>query len=226
MRHLGSTVAGLLLGVMACFSTGCGTEEAQKTETGGADSAQAAAGAMTKEEMVKKGEHLVMTMGCGDCHTPKKMGPQGPMPDMERALSGHPADEVLPAHDPALVAPGKWIMANQSFTAYVGPWGTSYAANLTPDPTGLGGWTEEQFIKAMREGKYKGMDNTRPLLPPMPWQIFAHVPDEDIKAMFAYLQSIRPVQNSVPAPVLAGPPPAAAAEGAPAGDSAAKTTGA
>lgn len=163
-------------------------------------------------------------MGCGDCHTPKKMGPQGPMPDESRLLSGHPADEQLPEHDPSLVVPGKWILANQSFTAYVGPWGTSYAANLTPDPTGLGGWTEEQFTKALREGKYKGRDDTRPLLPPMPWQVFAHVPDEDIKAMFAYLQSITPIPNAIPAPVIAGPPPGAA--GAPGGDTTASRAGA
>lgn len=225
MRHLVSMIAGLFIGAMVCFSVGCGGSEQENAAADGAATAESGKTEMTKDEMIKRGEHLVLTMGCEDCHSPKKMTPQGPMPDETRALSGHPAGEQLPQYDPSIVAPGKWILGTQGFTAYVGPWGTSYAANLTPDPTGLGGWTEEQFMKAVREGKYKGMDDTRPLLPPMPWPIFAHVPDEDIKAMFAYLQSIPPVSNAVPAWV----PPAgaqAAAGGAPPSDTTANQAGA
>jgi hypothetical protein len=94
-----------------------------------------------------------------------------------------------------------WVLFNAHNTATVGPWGATFAANLTPDATGLGTWTEEQFIKALREGKFKGLDNTRQLLPPMPWQSYAKMTDDDLKAMFAYLKTIKPVKNSVPAPI-------------------------
>jgi hypothetical protein len=83
-------------------------------------------------------------------------------------------------------------------TAAVGPWGTSFAANLTPDQTGIGTWTEEQFIRAMKQGKWKGLENSRNLLPPMPWQGYSQLPEDDLKAIFAYLKSIKPIYNSVP----------------------------
>lgn len=215
-RFIGWTVALLVLG-FGLVGTGCSSEGTESAGKNGAET-NAATGGMSAEEMVKRGETLVLTLGCHDCHSTKKMTPEGiPVPDETMALAGHPANQPLPQHDPALVAPGQWILANQSFTAYVGPWGTSYAANLTPDPTGMGSWTEEQFFKAMREGKYKGMDNTRMLLPPMPWPGYAHLSDDDIKALFAYLKTVKPVENAVPAPM----PPAGAPAPAPSnGDSA------
>jgi hypothetical protein len=93
---------------------------------------------------------------------------------------------------------GKGLAVTNDLTAWVGPWGISYAANLTPDETGIGNWSEQQFIKAIREGKLKGMDGTRPLLPPMPWQEFGQMKDEELKAIFAYLKTIKPVNNVVP----------------------------
>jgi hypothetical protein len=155
---------------------------------------------ISRDSMVKRGAYLVTIMGCNDCHTPKKMGPQGPVFDEERALSGHPADVPVLPYDAKTSK--DWILFNQMLTNYVGPWGTSFSANLTPDSTGIGAWTEAQFLKAIREGKYKGLDNTRPLLPPMPWQEFRHATDEDLKAIFAYLKSIKPVRNVVPAAKL------------------------
>lgn len=74
-------------------------------------------------------------------------------------------------------------------TAWTGPWGISYSANLTPDETGTGNWTEEQFIRAIREGKSKGLQNGRSLLPPMPWQTLRIMKDEELKAIFAYLKN-------------------------------------
>lgn len=151
---------------------------------------------ISRDSMVKRGEYLVTIMGCNDCHTPKKMGPQGPEPDMDRMLSGHPSDMPVASYDAGTAK--NWILFNQMLTNYVGPWGISYSANLTPDSTGTGAWTEQQFIKAIREGKYKGMDNTRPLLPPMPWQEYRKASDEDLKAVFAYLRTIKPIRNVVP----------------------------
>ena len=145
---------------------------------------------------VERGKYLVTIAGCNDCHTPWKMGPQGvPEPDMSRMLSGHPEAMKLP---PPPASSGPWIASFAATqTAFAGPWGVSYAANLTPDKnTGLGIWTEDIFIKAMRSGKHFG--TSRPIQPPMPWYGVAKATDQDLKAIFAYLQSIPPVVNHVP----------------------------
>ena len=158
--------------------------------------------ATTKQDTIKRGAYLVATMGCGDCHSPKIMTPQGPAPDPERHLSGHPATEKLGPVDTSSLK--SWVLFNFNNTAAVGPWGTSYASNLTSDATGIGNWTEEQFFTALRKGKYKGLENSRSLLPPMPWPNFAQLNDADIKAIFAYLKSTKPVANVVPAPKAPG----------------------
>jgi mono/diheme cytochrome c family protein len=148
---------------------------------------------------VARGEYLVNFGSCHDCHTPWKLGPKGPEPDMTRALSGHPSDLVMPPA-PAL-PPGPWMtVAAASMTAWSGPWGVSYTANLTPDKeTGLGEWTPEMFIATMRTGRHQGKG--RALLPPMPYFSVAHLTDDDIRAVFAYLQSVKPVHNRVPSPI-------------------------
>ena len=151
-------------------------------------------------EQVARGQYLVTLSGCNDCHSPKKMGPNGPEPDPDRLLSGHPQDEPLAHVDTADLH--SWVLFSPGLTAAVGPWGVSYAANLTSDDTGIGLWTEAQFIKCIREGKYKGLEGSRPLLPPMPWPSFAQMTDEDLKAVFAYLKSTKPVRNIVPVPVM------------------------
>jgi len=149
------------------------------------------------ESQVKWGEHLVLLAGCDDCHTPKKMGPQGPEPDMDLRLSGHPTKMPPPDIDRKMVE-AKGLGVTSTLTAWVGPWGISYAANITSDSTGIGNWKEEQFIKAMREGKFMGLDNTRPIMPPMPWEGIAKYSDDELKALFAFLKSTKPVRNLVP----------------------------
>jgi mono/diheme cytochrome c family protein len=151
----------------------------------------------TMEDPVEHGKYLVTISGCNDCHTPKIMTDQGPVPDMTRMLSGHPATEPLAPYDKSVIGP--WVMLSSGLTAAVGPWGTSFSANLTPSESGIGSWTEEQFLKAITEGKHMGMDNTRPIMPPMPWQEVKKMKTEDLKAVFAYLKSIPPVDNVVPA---------------------------
>lgn len=153
------------------------------------------------EALIARGAYLVTIMGCDDCHTPKKMTENGPVFDLDRRLMGYPADQPLPKLDPAMVGPGQWVAFGPELTAAIGPWGASFAGNLTPDGTGIGFWKEENFIKAIREGKLKGMDNGRPILPPMPWQNFAKASDEDLRAIFAFLKSIKPIQNVVPQPI-------------------------
>jgi hypothetical protein len=154
---------------------------------------------------VERGQYLVTTMACDDCHTPFVLGEHGPEPDMSRRLSGHPADLVLPPPPDLGNGPWVWVGAATN-TAFAGPWGISYAANLTPSPSGLGAWTEETFIEAIRTGRHWG--TSRPILPPMPWPALSHVVDGDLSAIFAYLQSLPPIDNEVPAAVVAGPPPA------------------
>jgi hypothetical protein len=149
------------------------------------------------ENQVKWGEHLVQIGACNDCHTPKKMTKEGPVPDMSLMLSGHTSGMPAPDADRKEIE-RKGLAVTNTLTSWIGPWGISYAANLTPDPTGTGNWTEANFIKAIREGKYKGMDGTRPLMPPMPWDMYKNWTDDEIKAVFAYLKSIKPIKNVVP----------------------------
>lgn len=151
----------------------------------------------TGEQLVKRGEYLVTTMGCNDCHSPKKMGPQGPMVIPELMLSGYPAERPFPKVDVQTIKKG-WVLFNEDLTAAAGPWGVSFAANLTSDQTGIGNWTEENFRRAIKEGKFKGLEGSRTLLPPMPWNNFVNISDEDAAAIFAYLKSTKPVRNSVP----------------------------
>jgi mono/diheme cytochrome c family protein len=152
------------------------------------------------DDPVARGKYLVTYGGCSDCHTPLKFGPNGPEPDLTRFLSGHPGDVELP---PPELKPGPWFAVTAGMTAWAGPWGISYAANLTPDVnTGLGIWTEDMFNKAMRTGKH--MSTGRDILPPMPWQNLAALTDADLKAIFAYLRTLPPVRNEVPRPTPPG----------------------
>jgi mono/diheme cytochrome c family protein len=165
--------------------------------TAGAESAGA-------DAQIERGGYLVTIGGCNDCHTPWQMGSAGhPEPDMTRMLSGHSAGMEMPPapHLP----PGPWVASVAgSMTAWAGPWGVSFTANLTPDAeTGLGAWTEQEFKDALRSGRHQGRG--REILPPMPWFNYAKATDEDLAAIFAYLRSIPPINNRVPDPV----PPAA-----------------
>ncbi len=163
-----------------------------------------AAAAPTQDSLVKRGAYLLKTMGCNDCHSPKRMTDRGPVPDEALLLSGHPAAMPVAKFDTATAK--EWVLFNMNNTAIAGPWGISFAANLTPDETGIGSWTEEQFGRAIRHGMYKGLENTRRMLPPMP--MIPELNDEDLKALFTYLKSVKPVHNIVPEPVA--PPQMAA----------------
>ncbi|MCK0147094.1 c-type cytochrome [Arenibacter sp. F26102] len=169
------------------------TKEMAKTET------------IPVVDKVKRGEQLVASVGCNDCHSPKIMTDRGPEVDPDRRLSGHPSDEHLPPYDKETAK--SYVLFSMGLTAAVGPWGTSFAANLTPDESGIGNWSEAQFLKAIKEGKFKGMDGTRPMLPPMPWTEYRNFSDEDLAAIFAYLKSIKPIDNVVPAAILSTPQP-------------------
>jgi len=163
--------------------------------------AQAKGGDAKKKAMIERGRWMVNLGGCNDCHTPKIFGPQGPVLDTTRLLSGAPASAKLPDIPQGVIAPDKWgALTSNDLTTWAGPWGVSFTRNLTPDvATGLGSWTEEIFIKAIRTGK--DMGEGRDILPPMPWQFYAKLSDEELKTIFAYLKSLPPIENAVPDPI-------------------------
>lgn len=178
--------------------------------------AAAAAGALASgpaaadSEKVARGKYLVTTSGCNDCHTPWMVGPGGPQPDMSRMLSGHPEQLALP---PAPRLPdGPWVVTVAGTnTAWSGPWGVSFTANLTPDKeTGLGRWTFRNFKDTIRTGRHHGRG--REILPPMPIQMYKNFTDADLEAIYVYLQSIPAISNRVPEPLA---PPASTADRAP-----------
>lgn len=186
-------VAGIVIASSSCSDHGpVATEADPAVLTGPGEAA-----------LVERGKYLVEIMGCHDCHSPKQMGPNGPYLDPERILSGYPADRPLP---PQPVSHEGWALLTMDLTAAVGPWGTTFAANITSDESGIGNWTEEQFARALTKGLYKGLEGSRPLLPTMPWQNYVNMSQEDLSAVFAFLKSTKPVANVVPAPIPpAGP---------------------
>jgi len=193
MRHKSIYIASMCI-LLTLILVQCQNNNQNKTADGGLPKSNNG-GYGSLEQW---GEHLVIVSACNDCHTPKKMTPQGPDLDTSRLLSGHPAD--LPDFDvDRKQMEAKGLAVTNDLTAWMGPWGVSYTANLTSDSTGIGTWTEGQFIYAIRNGKYKGMENSRPLLPPMPWQMYRNFTDDELKAIFAYLKSTKPIRNIVPA---------------------------
>jgi hypothetical protein len=198
MRHLGILRKGTsVVAAALVLATGGLAAAAKGKDAKGAKDA--------KPDPVMRGMYLVSHSGCNDCHTPwalnKDLGL--PMPDMSRMLSGHPAGQpdsatkINPKTDLALIG--------GDFTSFTLPFGIVYSANLTPDKeTGLGNWTEEMFLKAMRTGMHMGAEG-RPILPPMPWPEIRTMTDEDLKAVFAFLQTVPAVHNPVADPKVAKP---------------------
>lgn len=212
-----TTLTTLALALSVSSLAGCRDSQAAtpaKPQAKPAASAQVAAAAgtslveqRTQQQLIALGEHLVNTSACHDCHTPLKLGPNGPEPDMTRMLSGHPAAMKLP---PPPAPSGPWIVAAAATnTAWSGPWGVSFTANLTPDMgTGLGSWSRDTFIQAIKSGRHMGRG--RPLLPPMPIPAYSQFSDDELGAIYAYLHSIRAIENKVPEPL---PPPAPKSRG-------------
>lgn len=151
------------------------------------------------QAQVERGRYLVNTSGCHDCHTPFKMGAKGPEPDMSRALSGHPEQLVMP--EVPKLPDGPWLgVSSATNTAHAGPWGVSFTANLTPDrETGLGDWSERDFVQTIRTGRHLGRG--RQILPPMPIPVYSQMKDADLRAIYAYLRTVPAVKNRVPEPV-------------------------
>ncbi|HSN08844.1 MAG TPA: hypothetical protein VLS85_07390 [Hanamia sp.] len=180
----------------------CNTEtqsgSAQADSTSAVASASSYGGYSTPEEW---GHHIVTIAGCGDCHSPKKMTPAGPVENMDLALSGHPENMPIANVDRKEME-SKGVIVTNDLTSWIGPWGVSYAANITSDSTtGIGNWSFDQFKLCIRKGKYMGLEKARDLLPPMPWQAFQNMSDSELDAVFLYLKSTKPIHNIVPQPL-------------------------
>jgi hypothetical protein len=182
----------LIFFVSVCLSLILFSRCGGKTKSDGADKK-----VLTEEQLIQRGNYLVTISGCHDCHSPKRMGPQGPEDIQELFLSGYQANAQLPPIEKTALQKG-WMLFTGDLNGFVGPWGISFAANITSDQTGIGNWPEENFIRALREGKYKGIEGSRMLLPPMPWQNLAKATDDDLKAFFAFLKTTKPIKNAIP----------------------------
>jgi mono/diheme cytochrome c family protein len=127
---------------------------------------------------IERGRYIVSFAGCGDCHTPGYFLGQ---PDLDRALSGS---------DVGFEIPGL---------------GVFYGRNLTPDlETGLGAWSEDDIVTALRTGM---RPDGRQLAPAMPWMGYTNLTDEDAYAVAAYLKSLPPISHSIPGPFGPGESP-------------------
>ena len=142
-----------------------------------AHSRQAARG---EDPRVTRGQYLSKIMDCGGCHTPGSLGAGRADPD--RVLGG-------------------------SDVGFQFPGGVVYPPNLTPDPNaGLGRWTDEEIMRAVRQGVSR---DGRTLVPIMPWPSYAVLTDDDARALIAYLRSIPPIPKRTPANVKQGDKPTA-----------------
>ena len=180
----------LFIAVAACISFYSFTDLISDSETNHfvSDSAK-----------IERGKYIVESFGCAFCHTPKKMSDRGPVIDESKWLMGHPSESALPPIKKSTVLSGGWTYSSMDHTAHVGPWGISYSANITSDESGIGAWSLEHFTKSLKQGKHKGLENSRPVMPPMPWTDYVNLSDEDVEAIFLYLKSTEPIRNIVPA---------------------------
>lgn len=147
---------------------------------------------------VERGQILTVEHGCVFCHSPKVTEEDDLIPDPDKLFSGHPSDKKLPDIPADIIGYDKWFgLYTTGFTAWGGPWGISYAANITPHKeNGIGKWSEKDFINVIRLGIHSSFKRT--LMPPMPWNEINRLSDEDLGAIFVYLQTVKPIDNKVP----------------------------
>ena len=158
--------------------------------------APAPAAAPASADQIARGKYLVTIQDCNGCHTPFVMGE----PDLKRMFMGHPESEKITG--PPTKQAGWATAISDSNTAWSTPAGVSFTTNLTPDKaTGIGNWTEQMFVQAIRTGKHLGAG--RAIMPPMPWKIYSNATDADLKAIFAYLKTVPAIVNKVPDPIPA-----------------------
>ncbi|HLX93499.1 MAG TPA: hypothetical protein VKR32_17565 [Puia sp.] len=152
------------------------------------------------KNQVKWGEHLVTVSACLDCHCPKDYSKPGTGLDSVHFLAGYIGSPMPDVNRRDLQDKNLAVTGDQ--TLWMGPWGVTFSSNLTSDSaTGIGAWTEDRFMYAIRNGKYNGRASDRSLLPTMPWQMYRNMTDDELKAIFAYLKTTKPIKNKVPPPM-------------------------
>ena len=155
-------------------------------------------------ERMEIGQAVVEGWNCSFCHTPQIEGPDGKfIPDPERLMSGHPADEEIPSVPDMIITSPEWMEFLDNLDSTV--WATDnvlvFSANLTPDDeTGIGTWTEVEFIETIREGRHRGIE--RRIKYPMPWRELSELSDEELLSVYEYLMSLEPVNNKVPESIV------------------------
>jgi hypothetical protein len=123
-----------------------------------------------RSDRLQYGKYLVTAGHCDACHTPTDE-------------KGDPLQGMYLAGGQPLV--GSWEGGTKIKTVN--------ALNLTPDASGISYFDETMFIEVIRNGGFK----TRPLSNIMPWAFFRNLTDEDLKAIFAYLSTLKPVCHHV-----------------------------
>lgn len=147
--------------------------------------------AMPAPNPVERGKYLVTAIGCGDCHTPHDANGK---PVSGKELTGHWDSASLPDWNPDYAKKNISMVMGADWTSYAGPWGVSIASNLTPDPdSGIGKMTADDLVKSWRTGKHWQVD--RDIMPPMPAGDFKNLTDDDIKAIYTYLMTLKPVNS-------------------------------
>ncbi len=121
------------------------------------------------KDKIKYGEYLFSMASCSDCHTPRNRG----VPDFTR------------------FAGGGNIFKHEKFTVHI--------PNITPDTSGIGLWTEKMFLQKFRANAADDYVNRDPATfnSYMPWSLFGKMKEEDLKAIYAYLRTIKPLQGRV-----------------------------
>lgn len=122
-----------------------------------------------KSNMVKYGEYLFKMASCTDCHTPRVNG----QPDMARFCGGGSSFKT------------------ETFTVR--------AANITPDSSGIGLWTEKMFLQKFKGNSTEEHVNRDPgkFNSIMPWSLFGGMKDDDLRAIYAYLRTVKPVKGRI-----------------------------
>ena len=155
-------------------------------------------------ERIEIGQAIIEGWNCSFCHSPQIKGPEGkPIADPNRFMSGHPADEKIPAVPDMVLTSPEWMefLDNLDSTAWATDNLVVFSANLTPDDeTGIGSWTETEFVETLREGRHRGIE--RRIKYPMPWQELSELSDEELLSVYEYLMTLQPVSNEVPPSIV------------------------
>ncbi len=155
-------------------------------------------------ERIEIGQAVVEGWNCTFCHSPQIQGPDGKfIADPKRFMSGHPSDEELPTVPDMVMTSPEWMEFLDNLDSTV--WATDnlivFSANLTPDDeTGIGTWSETEFVETIREGRHKGIE--RRIKYPMPWQELSELSNEELLSVYEYLMTLEPVDNKVPPSIV------------------------